>query len=855
MSVRLMKCVAALLTIIAIGPNASAENIRQSVLANSSDYTYMWWANGLGDRTKAFNIQTNRYAMSFDYGKMQLTHLTPLTDAPTLSKAMTMGNKAVFGKRDITLECTLRSDGRSFRIAPPKRVNTHDCQLIESGRFFQRRYLTNLNWGAGAPKTNSGLEIAAWPDRLLLMLHIAPEANITAGAIEMTLSFKQPEMKLSGGKVFVLSGPNDSGVALITTAPAAVGRAAHGKTCSFRLQTGDWAAGTEKQLGVVLYPTASGLSAMVKTIASEARPTLKITASQTQPTKADLKVTYDRQQGWHYIALRNDQPDRTPAGRNNRIERVALTLTNPENKPRVVRLCFGKKNTIGITGLSAIIRDSRGNPVGLPVQISKNWHTKKPGRYKGPWYRGLTMLTVPARTTLNIEYVSVGAYFGGVPAASHAQLCLVGWGNNQLWEEAAIGSWGESICFEPDQGQRGGSVLDTRPLMVYSMGDNPKRKWGWTHNVGGADFLVYYDPLGVKQRNSRMKTLHRRNCPVLTEATYAGRTGDSNIDLQYTASLYRTDDITRGVYSFRYNVRKPTEFKRMVFFQCGGDDYSYTGEKKFARGSETGLIAEWDTSWGKGAYKTKPAKLTGRIPWVSMHQAVRRKDDQGAWANRGIIIRSWEAKLGGRPASPWAAERGAKVRGRDTSLIDIVPPPGVTKLLPGDYVRAVIEHVAVPQFARDYYGPNKNLRTALEKHADTWRMIHREAIGNDLDVKVTTGKQVRIRPIMVQSIDNRAEFTITGGLGYVPLTISGVTDYKTPRLEVSQGDLWRAAGPHQCDYNAESRTWEITYSVDLDSPGDKRTARRFRFTSGVGAQKKQPSEVREKKVKKTSQKT
>ena len=815
----------------------AAGDIRQSVLANASDYSYMWWANGLRDDAKIFNIQTSRYAMSFDYGRMQLTHLMPLTDAPAQSKALVMSNKAVFGKGNIELECVLHAGGRQFRIVAPKRVNTSNCHLVESGRFFQRRYLTALAWDKGAPKAQSGLEIAAWPDRLLLLLRVTPEVDIAAGAMEMTLVFKQADLKLSGGKVFALSGPGDSGIAVFPVNEATTGRGAHGKTCAFRLQVGNWAGGKEKQLGIVLYPTARGFSALLARVAADERAPVKVTAAQSHPVKVDLKVAYDAGQGWHYVGLRNDRGDgeKSPAGANNRIERVALTLTNPANRPRVVRLCFGKIKALGITGISAIIRDTRGDPTGLGVQISKNWHTKKPGRYKGPWYRGLTMLTVPARTTLKIEYVSVGAHFGGVPAASHAQLCLVGWGSNQLWEEAATGSWGESICFEPDQGQRGGAVLDTRPLMVHAMGNRPKRKWGWTHNVGGADFLVYYDPAGRKQHNSRMKTLYRRNCPVLTEVTYAGRTHDSRLDLQYTASLYRTDDITRGIYRFSYDVRKPTEFKRMVFFQCGGDDYSYTGEKKFAIGGETGLTTEWNTSWGGGVYKTKPIELTGRIPWVSMHQAVRRKDDQGSWANRGIVIRSWEAKLGGKPARPWAAERGARVRGRDTSLIDIVPPPGVTKLLPGDYVRAVIEHVVVPQHADGYYGPNENLRAALIKNADTWRMIHREAVGNDLSVTVTVGKPVRTRPTMVQASSNRAEFTITGGLGYVPITISGLTDYKHAKLEILSGDKWRAVGSRQCDYNAESRTWEITCSIPLDSPGDKRTTRRFRFSSGSEA--------------------
>lgn len=71
------------------------------------------------------------------------------------------------------------------------------------------------------------------------------------------------------------------------------------------------------------------------------------------------------------------------------------------------------------------------------------------------------MFTIPAGQTVQLEYTSVNALWGGVPAASHAQLCLVGWGSNQLWEESAIGAWGETICYEPDQGQVG--VLSSTP--------------------------------------------------------------------------------------------------------------------------------------------------------------------------------------------------------------------------------------------------------------------------------------------------------------------------------------------------------------------------------------------------------
>ena len=561
---------------------------------------------------------------------------------------------------------------------------------------------------------------------------------------------------------------------------------------------------------------------------------------QIVPARVDLDVRYDPTMGWHQVRLRNDGAarDYSRAG-NDRIERVKLTIENPTPGPRTVRLnfCKGKgpygeklpdQRVFGITGISAMLRDRQGNPMGVPVQISKNWHTEGNDRYRGPWYRGLTMLDVPATTTLELEYTSVNAHFGGVAAASHAQLCLVGWpGGQQLWDQAAIGAWGESLCFEPDHAQRGGSVLDTRPLMVTNMRSDGGR-WGWTNNVGGADFLR-------GKRHARMKCLVRRNGPVLTETTYAGRSADATIDLRYTVSLYRTDDLTRGIYQFRYDVRRPTDFERLVWFQCGGDDYSYTGERKMAAGNERGLLREWNTQWGGNTYRTEPVEVAGRVPWFSMHEAVPR--GKGAWANRGLVLRHWDARIGGRPVRPWAAERGAKVRGRDTSLIDILPPPEVKQLQPGDYVEAVVEHVVVPRFARDYYGPNENLRRALQKHENTWRMMYREALGNDLRIETARGKLVRRRPLLIRAEADRAEFSVAGGLGYGPITVAGLSDFRRPVLEMRDaGGPWKRIDQSvhgrdywQTDYDPADRTWQISYTVPLDTPDDRPRKREFRF--------------------------
>jgi hypothetical protein len=92
---------------------------------------------------------------------------------------------------------------------------------------------------------------------------------------------------------------------------------------------------------------------------------------------------------------------------------------------------------------------------------------------------------------------------------------------------------------------------------------------------------------------------------------------------------------------------------------------------------------------------------------------------------------------------------------------------------------------------------------------------------------------------MIQADKNSAEFTITGGLGYAPITISGLTEYKGAKLEILAGEKWRSVTSRQCDYNAESGAWEITFSVNLDSPEDNPTPRQFRFSSAPASRNRQ----------------
>lgn len=584
------------------------------------------------------------------------------------------------------------------------------------------------------------------------------------------------------------------------------------------------------QIHLALSPTGGPVSSGAD------RPSV---AAAELPGGAARPVVYDPAQGWHRVNLDGIVPQLPPAAnatQNDAMERVRLVLTNPADTEQPARLLFEKsargfRQSIGsaITGISAVLCDAEGLPTGIPVQLSKNWHNRaEAGVYAGAWFHGFTLLRLPPRATIELELRIAYGHWGGVSAASHAQLCLIGWGSNQLWDQSALGSWGESICYEPDQAQAHCGILDVRPVMVRSMSHD--QKWSWTHNVGGGDFFRLFDAGGSRVYPAGMRTVYHRQGPCLTEVSYAGTTGPGMVH-SATVSLARGDDLVRGIYRLRLDVRQPVPFSRLALFQIGADSYSYTGERKMAVGNETGLVREWNTTWGGDTYRTAPMECRGRVPWISLHEAMprRTRGEAGAWANRGVVIRHWNARLGGRPTGPWAAEYGVNARGSETSTIDLVPPPGVGRLEAGDFVEAIVEHVIMPQFATDYYGPNQALRAALEGGENTWRMIEREAVGNDRRVQATVGTieahwpAVRIRPA-----GGQAEFTLAGGLGYVPLTFVALTSPRGWKLEIDGQPFEPAVHGHdywQTDYDAGSRTWQVTFNL----PANDQPTRRVRF--------------------------
>ena len=549
----------------------------------------------------------------------------------------------------------------------------------------------------------------------------------------------------------------------------------------------------------------------------------------------DRPVDFDIGTGWHRINLDGIEPINSTAPRetsgaaNDAIERIPFTLANPGDDDQIARLMFEKtargfRQRIGtpITGISAILRDASGQPTGIPVQLSKNWHNDPEGGvYAEAWFHGLTQIRLPARSTLDLELVIAYGHWGGVPAASHAQLSLIGWGGNQRWDESALGSWGESICYDPSQAQAECSITDVRPAMVNSMRGEGHEQWGWTNNVGGGDFFRLFNTAGDRLGHASMNANYLRYGPCLTEVTYSGSIGrNTGLRHSITASLARTDDVVRATYRLRLDVDQAFDFSRFAIFQHGADTYNFSQASSFALGNAAGLIHEWQSQPGGDAYHGEARQAIGKYPWVSLHDSQpsdNKGERKGAWANRGIVIREWNAKLGGKPARPWIAEHGTSQRNRNSSTIDVVPPPGIKRLEPGDFIEATIESIVMPQHAGDYYGPNSALREALQNNANRWHLSHREAVGNERRVEMKTGVLERTYPDLRIALKNdRASFTLNGGIGYVPITFTGLTSASGYLLSVDGQPLDQSVHGNdfwQSDYDPSTRTWTRTYNL------------------------------------------
>ena len=687
-----------------------------------------------------------------------------------MEKAVQPGRTALTELPPVVWECAVIADGRSFACVG--HIETKDeflqpVRFVESGRFFQRVVIEGLKFADSRGKEfacSARLEISAWPDRLALRIELEPKELPSHGSVELCLGKHRASAKL--------------------------------------------VAKTSVQLEAFDDRAAS-------------RP--KVAADPA------IKVDFDEALGCHTLALpekrwSNSKGTYYPEEHLDRLDRWHVTLRNDSDRRTVARLMFTQQQDLPITGFTPMLCDADGAPTGMPVQISKNWHSRpEKGTlpHEGPWFHGCSFIRLPPRTKHTFIFQMVYSRYGGVFTASHAQLCLIGWGHNQFWDEAAIGSFGESICFEPGRVQRRCFIDDVRPLMTLPQA-KPAKPWGWADNCGGGDFLMWQNPQGSYQSMRATRTDYRAYGPCLTDVGYTEESFGGEVVARMDISLPRSNDYLRAFFHLRYEVHRPMQWRRLAFFQLGSDFYNEVPLRRVAIGDANGVREEWEPRRANDAYDRSNVPLTGPQPWLSIHGLDRKALPAGcAAASRGLIVRTWRAVLGGRPAAQphasfFCTEWG---KGNHRTVVELAPPPSIKELRPGDFVEADLELVVLPADAASYYGPDKGFQKALAGDADTWRLVHREAVGNALKSESRRGAVLNPYPLRIAVDDGQgAEVTLRGGLGYVPVTFTGLAsprgyalfvDDQRINQSVHGNDFW------QTDYDPGTQRWQQTFNIPL----------------------------------------
>jgi hypothetical protein len=346
------------------------------------------------------------------------------------------------------------------------------------------------------------------------------------------------------------------------------------------------------------------------------------------------------------------------------------------------------------------------------------------------------------------------------------------------------------------------------------------KPWGWAENCGGGDFLVWVDEPGAYRGFRATRSDYRAQGPCRTDVRYLEETSGGEIIARMEVSLMRSDDYLRAFHHLRYDVTQPVKWQRLAFFQLGADFYNDTPAQRVAIGDVQGVREEWAPPRAPGAFDRRAVPLAGKQPWVSIHGLDRTTLGKGsAAASRGLVIRSWRAQLNGKPCptphvSTFCNEWG---HGNFRTVIELAPPPEIAALQPGDFVAAEVEVVVFPADAKSYYGPNEPFREALTTGADTWRLVHREAAGNALRVKARRGTVTRVFPLVAAlGAGQTVEAEVEGGVGWLPVTFTGLASHRGFELRVNGGPLSQSIHGNdywQTDYDPSIKRWSQTFTL------------------------------------------
>ncbi len=448
----------------------------------------------------------------------------------------------------------------------------------------------------------------------------------------------------------------------------------------------------------------------------------------------------------------------------------------------------------GVTGSVAMLTDKNLVPNGIPVQVSKKWDN----------------LDTTRMESYNNSYAAFSIKPNGIKTMWH-RTSFQNWGNKvnvglpsleltnyynwgYLWLETNVGM-SESMTYLPDN-DNNATMCDFRAQDGMRLeGDNSP----WFANAGGLEFLQLKDGdswIDAKRRGTgiRFDSLG----PNVSEFSMELRTPDGKPDVKVsvTSTLLPSINGTRIFYQLHYDFLSDIRFtdikKELSLFSMGDTRYATSVVHKMAYKNSDGTVSTLDinsnNTWnvnGQALYKDKP--------WVAFYQSETN--------NVGFVVDSFKGKINGTEIDQAAVSMYAGIK----PTAYLVPNTDSNQIKAGDSIDLMVE-------------------AYTWKNSDDYSFIQNEAAMWPTAVSVTKGKLISQFPAKVDAADNAAEFTIKGGVDYVPVTVKGFDSYSEPELKEYTNGEWvkvdQSVGIKdywQTDIDEETGKYDFTYILPADS--------------------------------------
>lgn len=785
------------------------------------DYVYVWNYDGLNGRDRRMSMQSENYSLFVDAKSGKLIGAEPANPSGKYVE------KDFSKLPAVDMSFFLKIDGNY--------VESQDLssamRIIDSGRYLNRVDNINIRFPNQGTNKYGRIEYVATKTHVALNYGLySTEAGAFDLAFDLTMNGTNVSQIENGRGVKAIDAKGNGFAFLKQEATSSVEISVDGSKITFSKDGVQVQEKTFANFGVIMLPIYGGSMAVVEEfLAIEG---LRVTA--TAKNGENLPVYFKSSDGAWTVDINSIMvPAQNVSSGRNALERAEFKIENNSNIAVNPIVAFNKTASFSITGMSPMLRNVETlEPTGEQVQISKNWHryddkntTSKyfaplgdAKRYlEGSWYHGYTSINVQPSQIEEREYTCAYGNWGGVYSASHAQLCLIGWGGNQVWDQSALGSWGESVTYDPDICLDRAIINDVRPFLVKAPTGN-NQEYDWSGNVGGAEFLSYIE--NGEQRIVNQKITYRQQSPNMTDVIYSGVTANGKIATEIKINLGRTDDIVRNYYTIKYKFLEDVTFGRLSLFKVGADGYADNSFTKFAYGTENGAIAfdrnahSVEVGFENGT--TKDA--TGNEFWYTLYNSTNA-DENG---DVGFIVRQFNANLNGvkytRPAYNLC---GTLNKGYTQASCELTVPTAVGKTIrKGSTIEMVIEYDVLPNNISTYYGSSDylSINSSLMGTSDG---IYQQVLGGKINVNASVGTVISSYPVAISAVsgDVVAQFTINGGLGYVPVTVKGLPTFSGYKLQVKSGaewvdvdqsvngnDYWQA-------YRDSNGSYSLTYNV------------------------------------------